>query len=82
MNHLPNNIQGTEETITPVPDFVRGVVSVAGTLLEVVTPFSAMLYGQSSGDALQTVNAGIQGSYVMSEKMIVWSVCLTAYPAA
>ena len=81
VSQQPNSICGPEETITPIPeDFVRGVTSVTGTLLEVAT-----LYGQSSGgtssrltnaqnkimvtmlgDALQTANAEMQGSYAMS----------------
>ena len=76
ISQLPNSICGTEETMTPVPeDFVR-----AGTLLEVTTLYDQSSGGTTSrltdahnkitvtmlGDAYETVNAGIQGSYTMS----------------
>ena len=44
VNQPPNIIQGTEETLTLVSeDFVRGTTSVAGILLIVATPSSAVV---------------------------------------
>ena len=77
VNQPTNSISGTAETITPVPeDLVRGVNSVAGAHSEVATlwnqcscdPMSSGTDVQNSfmvtmlGDALQTVNAGMQHS--------------------
>ena len=81
ISQLPNSICGTEETITPVPeDFARGVTSVTGTLLEEATLYGQSSGGPAFrltdaqntimvtmlGDALQTVNVGMQGSYTIS----------------
>ena len=77
VNQPPNSIGGTAETITPVPeDLVRGVNCVAGTHPEVATLYNQCSCGTTSGvtdvqnsitvtmlgDALQTVNAGMQHS--------------------
>ena len=77
VNQPMNSTGGTAETITPVPkDLVRGVNSVAEAHSEVATPWNQCSCGPTSGgtdvqnsimvtmlgDALQTVNAGMQHS--------------------